>query len=453
MRVVIIIFVLLACAGTASAADDCPALRLDTAYTGALKKSRYFIAAKDDWIFQTKRDLITYFPFRYNIDTELVTLTQYFKRKGITLVLVLPPPRGMAASASLPADDPLVARYDVAVARVQYIKMLAALNAKGVYAVGDADLNAEEDYYLKADPHWTPAGATEMARHVAEFVKNLPAYAVVPKLEFTTDNFKKEKIKGEFYSSIEKICGDDMPMDVEAQTVMTTRTQPQDRDLKPESMPVPAITLVGTGNSTSSANFAGRMKEFLGADIYNAAVIDGGIEGAMLSYLGSREYKEHPPKILIWEIPSFFDLGSDSVKSMLRQLQPSVFRSCEKPLREQKDVKISYGIDVFGGLAYSAPTDQTYYMAFTFSKPMKDKFMIRIKYDDNSSEEVTILPARGLPKDGSDMGEGAPEDNSYFYAPKLVGRAKIRAVTFSGAGGVTVNSALCAFPGNQASQH
>jgi len=47
--------------------------------------------------------------------------------------------------------------------------------------------------------------------------------------------------------------------------------------------------------------------------VLNVAFPGGGLEGSMIQYLGSEEFKTHPPKILIWEFSPLYRLDQETI--------------------------------------------------------------------------------------------------------------------------------------------
>jgi len=85
------------------------------------------------------------------------------------------------------------------------------------------------------------------------------------------------------------------------------------------------IALVGTSHSGKNYNFGGFLEQHLGTEVLNAAFPGGGLEGAMVEYLGSEAFQNNPPKIIIWEFSPLYDLASDKVH---RQLMATLNNGC-----------------------------------------------------------------------------------------------------------------------------
>ena len=416
-------------------AFSCPALRKPESYKkGDFKNLQYLLVGKDNWFFRSEQDLRTDFDFRRGNDAEIRKLAKYFKTKGIDLVIALPPMRGVGAHQFVPTTDPLAKRYDAAMARNNYKKMIKELNDNGVYAVGNPDIKMGPHYFFKADQHWTPMGAAEMAQNVADFIKTIPAYADIPKMEFKTTDLKEDNYDGTFYPALQAICGK-VPQN---EIVTLTQTAPvaAGGDALLGDAAQPDIAIVGTSNSANNANFVGRIKEFLSADIYNAAIIGGGIDDSILTYLGSETYKNHPPKILIWEVPSYYDLDGDVVKSMMHQFQPSVFRECAAPLVEVKGVKLgSKDADLLKGKGKDITSTKPYYFGMKLNKAIEKKFTLTFTTDKGEAEKLEV-----------NLGRGYPDDLGFYYAPKIPSGAHLASVTLNGGAGATADVSVCEFP-------
>ncbi|WP_376091483.1 cell division protein FtsQ [Roseomonas sp. CCTCC AB2023176] len=69
-----------------------------------------------------------------------------------------------------------------------------------------------------------------------------------------------------------------------------------------DEVPTAEVALIGSSYSVN-ANFHGFLQEALRGSIYNAAEAGGGFAGAAATYLAGENFRETPPKLIIWEIP------------------------------------------------------------------------------------------------------------------------------------------------------
>ncbi len=291
----------------------CPAAHDASRYNTSYRKNFVtLVEAQGDWLFRTREDLRTEFrtsPAGYR---RLKQLHDAFRRKGIELVLVYQPTRGLVNRNKLkPAE---LASFGYQRALTNYRAMLGRFRDMG-YQVPDlsvlADEQQEHAYYFRGDHHWSPYGAQRTARLVAETVKRMPAYQAIPKREFVSKVVGRMGKKGTLHNVAGQLCGSSYAIEYTDQFA----TEPRDAsggDALFGETAHPQVYLVGTSQSGQNYNFAGFLSEYLGADVFNAAIPGGGLEGAMLQLLGSKDFREHPPKILIWEFSPLYPLDRES---------------------------------------------------------------------------------------------------------------------------------------------
>lgn len=150
------------------------------------------VQAQGDWLFRTQEDLRTEFTTTPAGFRRLKQLREAFKSKGIELVVVYQPTRGLVNRNKLNPQQKAAFDYDKALKNYQ--GMLARFAEMG-YVVPDLSPLTNEalpetlpahDFYFRGDQHWTPYGAQRTAKIVAEKVKHLPEFAAIPKREFET---------------------------------------------------------------------------------------------------------------------------------------------------------------------------------------------------------------------------------------------------------------------------
>jgi len=201
----------------------------------------------------------------------------------------------MAAIKHVPINHPIVIErhYDPAKALQSYSDLIKQLNANGITAVGTPEFKTGEDYFRKFEFHWSPAGAREMAQAITDAIKQ---HGWVGR---AADKAAPELLEN--------------PADVK-------------------------ITLVGT-SFTNVPAYQDAIYEFLGgANIWNAAINAGGIDDSLLAYLAAPIYRQTLPRVLIWEIPGYFSLGSDEMTVTLRSAIAAVYGDCapDKTLSDEK---------------------------------------------------------------------------------------------------------------------
>lgn len=304
------------------------------------------VQAQGDWLFRTQEDLRTEFDTSPAGYQRLQQLHDAFKSKGVELVLVYQPTRGLVNRNKLKPEDK--AKFDFDKALGNYKGMLARF-AKMGYAVPDlSPLTNEQlpntlpahDFYFRGDQHWTPYGAQRTAKIVAAKVKQLAAFAEIPKREFVTKKSGRMGKTGTLHNMAGQLCGTSYAIQYMDQFSTEPKGEAADGDLFGDAGN-PQITLVGTSHSGKNYNFAGFLEQDIGADILNVAFPGGGLEGSMLQYLGSDDFQKSPPKILIWEFSPLYRLDQETI---YRQMMALLDNGCEgKPTQMSASTTLKPG--------------------------------------------------------------------------------------------------------------
>ena len=315
----------------------CPRAADPEAYvTRFMATNRLTIQGRDDWLFRTEVDLDTQFTLGEGTYAALGRFVKALNARGVQVVLLDLPRRGLLASDQLlPADR---ARYDARTALANYRRALQRFRDVGFIVPDYGKLIEKTDgteYYFRRDGHWTPDGARRTADLIAETVKALPLYATLRKKTFTTKRQGLTRHPGVLAIVASQICGGNYP----AEVVHGYVTSPEESDLFGED-PLPEITLVGTSfSATSTYHFAGFLQQALQTDVLNAALTGGNFDGALAQYLPTDAFQESPPKLMIWEFahPQIAAVNP----AQFRRLRPLVDNGCvgKDPLL-QNEVKI-----------------------------------------------------------------------------------------------------------------
>ena len=299
------------------------------------------VQAKGDWLFRTQEDLRTQFETTPAGYKRMQQLHDAFKSKGVELVVVYQPTRGLVNRSKLmPAER---ASFDYDTALKNYQAMLARFAKMGYYVPDLSPLTDEQqahDFYFRGDQHWTPYGAERTAKIVAETVKKIPGFADIPKREFETKISGRMGKTGTLHNMAGQLCGTSYAVQYMDQFSTEPKGEAGDDDLFSDSAN-PQITLVGTSHSGKNYNFAGFLEQYIGADVLNVAFPGGGLEGSMLQYLGSDEFQKTPPKVLIWEFSPLYRLDQEVT---YRQMMSLLDNGCEgKPALLSKSTTLKPG--------------------------------------------------------------------------------------------------------------
>ena len=314
----------------------CPRAADPAAYSGSqyMNDFRVLVDGRDGWLFRTGMDLTTTFDITDDSLHELHRLSEALHKRGIELVLVYQPPRGLMDPDKLKPEQRR--SYDFETARRNYSATLDKLRRGGDVVVAPLDKLVDEkkgyEYFFRRDHHWSPAGAEHSAKVVAETVQQLPAFKSTPRKQFTTHVAGVLAKPGTLQKTAAQLCGGGYSMQY-VTMYATEQAGGGDGDnggLLGDAAQ-PDVALVGTSNSDAKGgyNFGGYLEQYLGADVVNVAISGGSFEGSLLHYLSSKEFQQHPPKIIVWEMP--YQNYPDSEKNpfkIFRQAVPLVNDGC-----------------------------------------------------------------------------------------------------------------------------
>lgn len=306
----------------------CPAAQDPSQYNS--KYLSFFTAlvqGEGDWLFRSRYDLRTDFgttPAGYR---QFKQLRDALKRKGVELVIVYQPTRGLVNREKLTAKEK--AKFDFELAKQNYLKAIEGFRQAGIWTPDLSPLFDEQgvdtDYYFKADHHWTPAGADRTAKLVAATLKQIPGFDEIPQQQFESNITGLLPKAGTLHKTAAHFCG--ISYATEYVPRFETAIQGEaDSDSLFGDEADPQIALVGTSDSGPAYNFAGFLQQHSGAEVLNRSVSGGGFDSALLQYMTSQEFHDNPPQILIWEFATHYDLAQ---QSFYRQAVPLVDNGCE----------------------------------------------------------------------------------------------------------------------------
>lgn len=281
--------------------------------------------AQGEWLFRSQEDLRTEFASTPEGYAHMKALRDAFKAKGVELVVVYQPTRGLVNREKLTPAQKAAFKYDLALKNYKAeLGRLAAtgLNVPDLTPLADEKLpadQAEQDFYFRGDQHWTPYGSQRTAHLVADYVHQMKAFEGIPRKEFESHRIGRMGKKGTLHNVAGAMCNTSYAIQYMDQFTTEPKSASSGDDLFADAT-TPDITLVGTSHSDKNYNFGGFLQEYIGADILNVAFPGGGLEGSMVQYLSSDEFQKHPPKILIWEFSPLYKLDQDSVYRQMMAL-------------------------------------------------------------------------------------------------------------------------------------
>lgn len=277
------------------------------------------VQAQGDWLFRTREDLRTEFDTTPGGYKRLQQVHDAFKKRGVELVLVYQPTRGLVNRNMLKPEEK--AAFDYQKALHNYQAMLGRF-AKMGYNVPDlspltneqlAAADQGKDFYFRGDQHWTPYGAERAAKIVADTVHAMPAFEGIPRKTFETRKSGRMGKTGTLHNVAGQLCGTSYAVQYMDQFATEPKGGASGSDDLFGDAGNAQITLVGTSHSGKNYNFSGFLEQYIGADVLNVAFPGGGLEGSMIQYLGSEEFQQRPPKILVWEFSPLYRLDQETI--------------------------------------------------------------------------------------------------------------------------------------------
>lgn len=423
----LLVFILLPQSSIAREPLLCEALGQNKTYD-TNKSYRKLIEGKDGWIFRTKTDFRSNFKMNEALKGRLTRLYKAFQVHNIDLVIALLPTRGMMHHDYI--DQPA---YDARKTQNSYKDLVSDLRRIGISVAAVEIFSNNQEFFYKRDHHWKSDGARIMARQVAKEVHKLDVFANIPKRKFKTEEVGEYEQLGTFAKFAQEVCGVTIP----AEKIKKYRSFSEGGDLFLNERPAD-IVLIGTSNSVQSAsqaNFDGFLREYIGADVDNLSVSGGGVDTAMLDWLTSEEYKNHKPKIVIWEIPIYQNFKGEP---FYRQAIPAVYGDCsEDPIVEESADIVDDRFELFQNISVKDISAKYHYLYLKFSDFKKRKFRMTIKYPAGIKEPFNIKRSKFFQPDGTFFLEFDQENESTVNS--------ISGQMPSGTKG-TVTARICSYP-------
>lgn len=216
-----------------------------------------------------------------------------FRKSGTQLVVALIPEKTDIYAEKL--DNKITGDFEYAAVRDSLIS-----NGVTVPDLRHALLagKANAPVFLRTDTHWTPEGAGIVAAELAR------VHGPVEDLSFETKAAAPLQVEGDLtrYLSISGLSVKDR-YDVETiKRVELLELEPIGGDLFTDTE-IP-VALVGTSYSADERwGFEASLKKALKSDILNVAEEGKGPFEPMHAYVKSEALANHPPKLVVWEIP------------------------------------------------------------------------------------------------------------------------------------------------------
>lgn len=408
-----VLFVVLALAPQKGSAEDvsslaCEELSNESIYEKKrLKNYQVMLPGKDGWVFRSIVSFKKSYAVSKKTRSYIAALNKGFKRAGSEFIFLFPPSRGLVHYDLLKDSDKekyKMSQADIQKAWGSYRKSLDTLAGLGVHVVGVKDVDKSIPFYYKRDHHWSPEGARISAEAVADYIKAMPIYGELSKVEFTTKKVAEREYMGTFTKAFEKICEKELPPQTVETYVTERKVSAGDDSALFGDDSEPDVILLGTSNSSPEpnvSNFDGFLKEALSADVTNLALAGAGTDTSIIAYLNSNEFKEKPAKVVVWEVPGYYDINRMNSQVFLQAI-PATYGDCVgNSVVEVKDVKInSKDMDIFGDISGKNILGESYYVRLEFSEPVMKRFKLDLPYKDYADSHTFSRSKRYPNPDG-----------------------------------------------------
>ena len=371
----------------------CPEVNDINAYnTEFLKVSQQLVEGNDGWLYRSKLDLDEQFKLDQETMADLSRFRAALAARGTTLLMVYQPTRGLINPGGVLENS--IKQYDFNAALSSYDEALQQIRSTGIIVPPLTSLINKGDkpaFYFRRDAHWTPHGAMLSAELVSNTIKELDIYSLISTSEFKTSQVGLLEVGGSHQKAAYLICGTQYP----AQYVDEFKTEPAEEteaDLFGDAS-LPEIVAAGTSftNAKANYNFVGYLKEFLSTDILNVGQAGGGVIGSLIQYLPTEDFQSIPPKLLIWEVPSYTSLSSNL---NYRQLIPLVNNGCSnKPATLSRHVTLKHGENELlfnGGGIVKNLLSGDYLLDIQFSSPDIKRLDATVWYHNSRKERINI---------------------------------------------------------------
>lgn len=383
----------------------CPQLFEESTYArGVLKSLKYITPGKDNWLFRSDIDFNKELHIPEAHLNNFSGMIEALKQTGISLVIMVQPTRGLMHSDKILSEHDFDFSFNES--KSSYETLIKQLNSLGAVAPNVLSLLRKDmphEYFFRRDHHWTPAGARETAKLVAETVKALPVYNDLTKKRFVTEESVLISRLGTMNDGLQYICGNNFGWQYVQgfQTVPAEETDDVDEADLFGGDDAGEVVLVGTSNSAlredeyKNYNFDGFLKEYLSVDIQNFAIPGSGRGGSLLRYLSSTDYDpEHPPSLIIWESPGGRRFDE---QNFYRQIIPAIRGGCESgqsavleanqkvpPLTPTKRVQILSNFNTDD----QAVLESTHFLELKIGDTNVNDFYVIIYFDDGSRDKI-----------------------------------------------------------------
>ncbi|WP_347311236.1 alginate O-acetyltransferase AlgX-related protein [Defluviimonas sp. SAOS-178_SWC] len=291
--------------------------------------------------FRIDPDLLTYNRFSDEIVASIGVLSRNLAEKGTTLIVVPVPAKALAMPQFL-GPDTAAYGYDPALALTIYEDTLARLKSAGVEAI-DArhalrtSVSGEMAFFM-ADPRLTNAGLLALAQEIAGRLHTAPANEGTA--VYVSEPTGARTLPSQDRLNLQMHCLTPLP------DVTTMGFETVGEDPAPAEGATPVIVVGTELTGAPELNFAGFLSELSGLKVDQLSV-PGDPIAALSAYLTSEGYLENQPEFLVWEVPSWANLGLRGDQP-LREVTAAARNDCSEDLVVTQAAQNRVRVDLSG---------------------------------------------------------------------------------------------------------
>jgi alginate O-acetyltransferase complex protein AlgJ len=262
--------------------------------------------------------------------------------------------------------------------------------------------------FMRVDHHWSPTGALESARVIGHYIQaKYPALlADIPEVKYAM-RLQERKVYWNIVSLYKKLPPNERakvkPDAIRAPEFSLIPNSGSGSDASGLGLGLltdttPRIVEIGTSFShTPEFGFVGGLARHLSRDVLNAS--RGGVEAfiPMAEYLASDAYQNHPPAMIIWEIPERLMTGGMrpinhstdwNTRQYLLEVAANALGACTNGL--QGRVTNNNGFQIQGPNASITSSTKKSFVKYQFASPIKADQYLSLNVTSSTSDSFVV---------------------------------------------------------------
>ncbi len=383
---------------------------------GASNKPTFqtYTVGKNGFVFENLPEIARWDEDRLKIAAKLdehveiiEAINTVLKRRNIKLVIALIPMVHSVYSAQLPDGfvRPRLQRelYGVLQQRLNHLGVETP-NLEQAFMQHPSRKTLIDPLFMRTDHHWSPTGALETARLIAQHIqsKHAQMLAAIPEVKYAI-HFTDRKAYPLFSSLYKKLPASerakvnlDQIRVPEFSLVKTNTGNNPGLDLLTDAMP--RIVVVGSSFSEIEAfGFVAGLAHRLSRDVLKAAHSGVGSLVPMAEFLASDAYQDKPPAMIVWELPQEIlilgmqpinDNDNWSARQYLLEVGANLPGACQNGLRGR--ITHTNGFHIQGFNASIDSSTKASFVKYEFAAPIKDDQYLSLNVSSSTSDSFVI---------------------------------------------------------------